>query len=106
MAKEWFDARSTSGLDAKALIGRCPQGTYCRFIPSQLPQYFSSDLLSKVDGGVMVHSGSVFMINLYRVDGKVIDHHPFGFVVVTAGALSSGGYIQHGDWIGRTMPPL
>jgi hypothetical protein len=107
MAEEWFNARSTSGLDAKALMDRCPQGMYYRFLPGELPQYFSSSLLSKVPGGVMVRSGPLFMINLYRLDGTMIDQQPFDFVLMSGVPLASGGYIQHGDWPGRTtaLPP-
>jgi hypothetical protein len=104
MAEEWFNPRPTSGLDVQALLNLCPQGMYYRFIPSELPQYFSSGLIATLDGGIMVHSGSLFMINLFRIDGADIDQQPFGFVVASGVASASGGFIQHGDWIGRTIP--
>jgi hypothetical protein len=74
------------------------------FLTSELPGIFSPRLIVKVDGGVIVNTGSLFMINLYRLDHAVIDQQPFGFVYLSGPALASGGFIQDGDWLGRTRP--
>jgi hypothetical protein len=74
------------------------------FLTSELPGWFPPRLTDKVDGGVMVNTGSLFMVNLYRKDGTDIDQQPFGFVFMSGTAVASGGFIQDGDWIGRTRP--
>ena len=60
--------------------------------------------MCKVDGGVIANTGSFVMVNLYRLDGVSIDRPPFGFIHMSGAALASGGFIQDGDWIGRTKP--
>lgn len=104
MATEWFDAWPTSGRDVGEWTALCGSGQMRPFLTSELPGWFPSGLTCKVDGGVMVNTGPLFMVNLYRVDGAAIDQQPFGFVFLSGTALASGGIIQHGGWIGRTTP--
>jgi len=101
--REWFDSQSTSGQDPRVWEIFCPQSTYRRCSPSELPSpFFSSGLLQKVDSVVLVNSGSLYMIIFNRVDGMDIDQQPFGFVVLSGSPPQSGGFIQHGDWTDRT----
>jgi hypothetical protein len=107
MAKEWFDVWPTSGRDVREWTALCGSGQMRPFLTSELPGWFPSGLTRKVDGGVMVNTGSLFMVNLYRQDGADIDQQPFGFIFMSGTALASGGFIQDGNWIGRTssLPP-
>src|SRR5262245_40614199 len=104
MSKERFDVWLTSGRDVREWIALCGSGQMRPFVTSELPGWFPSGLTGKVDGGVMVNTGSLFMVNLYRLDGTAIDQQPLGFVYMSGAALASGGFIQDGDWIGRTKP--
>src|SRR5260370_23658563 len=97
--KEWFDSQSTSGQDPRVWEIFCPQSTYRRCSPSELPSpFFSSGLLQKVDSVVLVNSGSLYMIIFNRVDSMDIDQQPFGFVFLSGSAPPSGGFLPHRDW--------
>jgi hypothetical protein len=105
MSKEWFDSQSTSGQDPRVWKHFCPEGTFCRCRPNDLPDhFFSSRLLQKIDSVVVVNSGPLYMVNFNRVDGSEIKQLPFGFVFQSGSPPQSGGFIQHGDWTDRTKP--
>ncbi len=81
----------------------CPQGTYRLLSPTQLPEYFPSSLLAKTDSVLLVNSGNLYMVDFNRVDKGKIDQQPFGFVFISGYAACSGGYLDHGNWSGRTI---
>jgi hypothetical protein len=45
------------------------------------------------------------MLNALRVDDQEIDQQPFGVIVSSSGASSSGVWLDHGNWLGRTFEP-
>jgi hypothetical protein len=101
--KEKFTCLSTSGQEFAAWNGLCPQETFSVRRPSELPAYFSSGLLPKIDSVVLVHSGSLFMVLFNRVHRQEIDQQPFAFIFPSGSPALSGGFLDHGNWSGRTM---
>ena len=72
----------------------------------------SKDHLEKADSVFIMCSGTAsgiayYMANINRVEnGNLeIDQDPLGFAVFDNEPLPSGCYIQHGKWMGRTIPP-
>ncbi len=52
-------------------------------------------------------SGTIYLVlNGVRLDAKdnALDEEPFGIAVSSTGADTSGVFIHHGDWQGRTIP--
>jgi len=101
MAK--FTSISTSGQDPAAWEHLCPPGGYAVVNPNALPPFFSSGLLAKVDSVVLVNSGTLFMVDFLRVDRKEIDQQPFAFIFPSGSPPLSGGFLDHGNWSGRTV---
>ena len=101
---EWFNRRSTSGQDPRTWEALCPQGYYCRCLVNELPPFFASGLLGKIPCVDLINSGPLFAVILNRLDGTEIDQQPFAFVFASGSLPQSGGFIQHGNWSGRTMP--
>ena len=79
---------------------------------SDLPSVFPDSLRAKVDSAVIVSaptsSGGTYLVySANRVDEKTrqIDIQPFGLIVHSSGPGSSGVFLQHGKWDGRSESP-
>ena len=89
----------------------CPEGTWRTITPSALEGLFPEDLLSKTNSLLVMASGSlqasVFVANLNRVDipDSAIDQQPYIVAFSHSSSTASGGFVHHGDWVGRTDRP-
>ena len=79
---------------------------------AELPSVFSSDFRARIDSAVVVSAptstgGTYLAYSANRVDYKDqrIDIEPFGLIVHSTGPSSSGVFLHHGNWEGRTEPP-
>lgn len=79
---------------------------------NQLPRVFPGSFRQKIDSAVSVSAptstGGVYLAySANRVDYKSqkIDIEPFGLIVHSTGPSSSGVFLHHGDWDGRTESP-
>jgi len=105
----WF---SLSDDQRDELIESTPSNSW-RLVPSSdLPRVFPSDFRSKIDSALVVSAptssgGTYLAYSGNRVDFKAkrIDIEPFGVIVHSTGPSSSGVFLHHGSWEGRTEPP-
>lgn len=79
---------------------------------SDLPSVFPPSLRLKIDSAVIVSAptstGGTYLVYIAnRVDHKErqIDIQPFGLIVHSSGPSSSGVFLQHGNWKGRSESP-
>lgn len=80
--------------------------------PHELPEFLPSSFRTQIINGIAmtsnISSGWILVANWQRLDIKAqaIDQEPFGIFLVSsnASALSSGMYLHHGSWPGRTTP--
>jgi len=79
---------------------------------SELPTVFPESLRQKIDSAVMVAAptstgGTYLVYSANRVDYRPqeIDIQPFGLIVHSTGPSSSGVFLDHGTWHGRTESP-
>ena len=86
------------------------QSGYVRLSTGDLPAAIPLSLRSKLTGAMMMWEqsigGSVYLVfNGVRLDEKdnALDQEPFGIAVNSSGADTSGVFIHHGDWEGRTV---
>lgn len=77
-----------------------------------LPTVFPQSFREKLDSGIVIaaptSSGGTWLVfNALRVDSRdqAIDQEPFAIIVHSTGAASSGMFLHHGDWPGRTESP-
>lgn len=83
-----------------------------RIVPrNELPSVFPPAFLEKIDSAVVIAAptstgGTYLVYSANRVDFKdgAIDIEPFGLIVHSTGPSSSGVFLHHGDWEGRTEP--
>lgn len=91
--------------------GIAREGTYQVVAPSTLSGLIPDPLLSKSNSVLVMASASgaysVFVANLNRVDvaDNAIDQHPYIAVFNHSASAASGGFVDHGDWDGRTDYP-
>lgn len=78
---------------------------------SELPGVFPDRLRGKIDSALAVtaptSSGGTFLVfSALRVDSRdrAVDMQPLGLIVHSTGVSSSGVFIDHGNWPGRTEP--
>lgn len=78
----------------------------------ELPAVFPEALREKIDSAVVVATptstgGTYLVYSANRVDYKPqkIDVQPFGLIVHSTGPSSSGVFLDHGNWEGRTESP-
>jgi hypothetical protein len=113
MKYSWVDVKNK---DFEQLFRECPEGAYIVVNPEktkELIPVLSESHLAKADSVFIMCSGTVsglayYMANLNRIENGtlMIDQDPLGFAVFNDQPLISGCYIQHGNWMGRTiMPP-
>lgn len=112
MQYSWIDIRNA---DFQNLFNECPVGGYLVVTPTEagrLIPVLSTAHLVKADSVFIMCSGTAtgiayYMANINRVEnGNLeIDQDPLGFAVIENETLPSGCYIQHGNWMGRTIPP-
>ena len=79
---------------------------------TELPSVFPSDFRAKIDSALVLSvptstGGTYLAFSANRVDYKdqQIDIEPFGLIVHSTGPSSSGVFLHHGNWEGRTEPP-
>ena len=101
-----------SGEDREGWVTLCPPNEYRVVPPSSLPSVIPDRLRAKINSCLVVSSGDgkgtiYYMVNLNRVDeaDSAIDQEPFGFAFVGNDTVTSGCFIHHGDWEGRTRYP-
>jgi hypothetical protein len=83
-----------------------------RIVPQvALPMVFPDALRSKVDAALAVTAptstgGTYLIFSAIRPDTKeqALDVEPFGLIVDSSGPSSSGVFLHHGEWQGRTKP--
>ncbi len=104
-----FDPFSIGSGDYQKLQILCPVNTYRVVKGAELPLQLPSSLASKVVSAVIVGSGAgvdtVYMVNLHRRDAKAgaLDQQPLAIAEHNGRLIA--GFIQHGDWTGRTVQP-
>jgi len=101
--------------DFQQLFTECTEGSYLIATPNEagnLIPTLSNAHLAKADSVFIMCSGTAsgvayYMANINRVENgtMVIDQDPLGFAVFDNEPLVSGCYIQHGNWMGRTIAP-
>lgn len=74
-----------------------------------LPHVFPVRLRSKIDSALAISAetstgGTYLVFSTLRVDSKdrAVDIQPLGLIVRSTGVSSSGVFLDHGDWPGRT----
>ena len=79
---------------------------------AELPSVFPEDFRAKIDSALVVAAptstgGTYLAYSASRVDYKdrQIDIEPFGLIVHSTGPSSSGVFLHHGDWQGRSEAP-
>ncbi len=94
-------------------IGGCVNSPGWRIVPqSELPSVFSDRFRGKIDSALLIAAptstgGTYLAYSANRVDyrDQAIDIEPFGLIVHSTGPSSSGVFLHHGDWEGRTVVP-
>ncbi len=80
-----------------------------RVVPTkELAPILPPGLVPKLDALMLVaeptSTGGIYlMLNALRVDRDEIDQQPLGVIVSSTGASSSGVWVDHGRWEGRTI---
>ena len=104
-----LDPFPISSGDYQKLQAFCPVNTYRVVKGTELPFLLPRSLGDKVVGAVIVGSGAgvdrVYMVNLHRRDAKAgaLDQQPLAIAEHNGKLIA--GFIQHGDWAGRTVQP-
>jgi hypothetical protein len=108
----WINIRNE---DFTKLRKKCPAGNYIVVSPEEAKELvpcLSDAHLAKADSVFIMCSGttsgiSYYMANINRIDNGtvMIDQDPLGFGICDHQPYPSGCYIQHGNWMGRTIAP-
>lgn len=76
-----------------------------------LPSVFPDPLHVKIDSALAITAetstgGTYLVFSALRVDSKdrAVDMEPLGLIVHSTGVSSSGVFLHHGDWPGRSQP--
>ena len=108
MRSSYFDISTENLVDWWDL---CPTGEYRVLSPLSLPALIPDRLIQKVDSSVIAafgtQGGTVYMVNLNRVDhrAQAIDQQPFLLAFVGTLPVGSGVLVHHGNWTDRTIRP-
>lgn len=77
----------------------------------ELPSVFPDSLRAKIDSALAITAetstgGTYLVFSALRVDSKdrAVDMQPLGLIVHSTGVSSSGVFLDHGDWPGRSEP--
>lgn len=111
MEESWI----TLSPDERADLDRFLSGPGWQVVSqSVLPVVFPGPLRDKVDSALVVNEptstgGRYLVVSALRPDPSddAIDIEPFGLIVHSTGASSSGVFLHHGEWEGRSQsaPP-
>ena len=88
----------------------CLEGRYAVVGPSALTGLVAKGLLERANNIVVMTAASgqysVIVANVNRVDlrDSSMDQNPYVAVYDHAASSASGGYLDHGDWQGRSDP--
>ncbi|MFI5168085.1 MAG: hypothetical protein ACHQQS_15870, partial [Thermoanaerobaculales bacterium] len=92
-------------------LSRASGSGWWRIQKGDYPSFVPATMRAKLDGGVMVVSGSTsgttyVMFGAERVDPPVskLDIQPFGIVMFSSGAAPGMAVIHHGGWPQRSTP--
>ena len=94
-------------------LSRASSSGWWRIGKDEIPSFVPATMRPKIDGGVVVLSGSssgntIVMFGADRIDRPVdkSDIHPFAMAVLPNGATGGMAIIHHGGWIerSRTLP--
>ncbi len=90
-------------------LSSAPGSDWWRIQKGDIPSFIPESMRPKLDGGVMVVSGSssgttYLMFGAERVDPPNVDIHPFGVAVFPSGASTGVAVVHHGGWVKRTTP--
>jgi hypothetical protein len=112
MKYSWVDVKAN---DFDQLFHECPEGNYIVVNPEEakdLIPTLSESHLAKADSVFIMCSGTntgvaYYMANVNRVENGtfIIDQDPLGFAVFDHQPNVSGCFIQHGNWMERTINP-
>lgn len=101
--------------EQQAEFGRLAQTPGWRIVSqSELPKVFPEVFRAEIDSALIIAAptptgGTYLVMSAVRVDLKAqaLDQEPFGLIVHSTGAGSSGTFLHHGSWEGRTTqaPP-
>jgi len=112
MEKEWtqnLPLSSDHRRECESLSGVSKSGWW-RIQKGAIPSFVPQGMRQKLDGGVIVVSGSpsgvtYLMFSAERVDPPDdLDIQPFGVAVFSSGASTGMALIHHGGWLDRTTP--
>ncbi len=86
----------------------CPPNEYVVMEPVGLPSGLPAPFLYKCNNAVVMASGSqglhtVYVANCSRVDGTMLDQNPYIIWFDHEKHITTGGFIDHGNWPGRTV---
>jgi hypothetical protein len=112
MAKEWTQILPLSSDHRREceLLSGVSRSGWWRIQKGDIPSFVPQGMRDKLDGGVMVVSGSssgvtYLMFAGERVDPPAeLDIQPFGVAVFSSGASTGMALIHHGGWLDRTTP--
>ena len=107
-----YSISSTQRAEFEELAQKCKlESGYKWLSSSEIPSAIPEPLRSKMPSALLMwertSSGCVYLVcNGMRLDKKdnALDQEPFGIVVHSSGASTSGIFIHHGDWRNRTTP--
>ena len=92
-------------------LSRASGSGWWRVGKADIPPFVPATMVPKLDGGVIVLSGSasgttIVMFGADRIDQPVDmrDIHPFGMGVFPSGSSDGMAIIHHGGWLERSKP--
>ena len=111
MATEWIQplSLSTDQRQEWERLSSVSGSGWWRANRGDIPSFVPPTMRPKVDGGLIVVSGSssgmtCVVFSAERVDKGNLDIQPFGVFVFPSGALDPMALLHHGGWVGRTTP--
>ncbi len=94
-------------------LDRCVRKPGWRIVTrDELPSVFPNTFRERIDSALVIATptstgGTYLAYSANRLDWKdrAVDIEPFGLIVHSTGPSSSGVFLHHGDWPGRTEYP-
>ncbi len=97
-----------SGWSLEKWQQECPEFTYKKIRVEEIPDWMPSGLIENFNSAVIAASGNtgtyVGIIMGHRVDKDEIDEHPYVAAFDKEKNTVFSGFIDHGNWDGRTSP--
>ena len=93
--------------DWEWLRNLCPPGQYCKVESDKFARQNPSGLQAKLLESVVMTADSgatsVVCVNHFRLDRNEVDQHPWVGVFDHKNKMATGGFLEHGNWKGRTQ---